>query len=161
MILKSAGAVLLFALTLYISLQYTVMERRRVLQAEGFLLLLRHIRTQISCFSVPLPEIYASFENRALSDAGFLSVLQAEGLSAALSACQAGLYLEEAEARSLQSFAEELGKSYRSEQIALCDCYIAEWERGYDDRKKEMPRRARLGRSLLLTGGLMAVIVLL
>ena len=161
MILKTAGAVLLFAVTLYISLQYTVMERRRLLQAEGFLLLLRHIRTQIACFSDPLPEIYASFENRALSDAGFLTAVREEGMAAALSTCRDRLYLTEEETRSLSVFAEELGKSYRSEQISLCDSYIAEWERGYDDGKKEMPRRARLGRSLLLTGGLMAVIVLL
>ena len=102
MILKSAGAILLFALTLYISVQYTVMERRRLLQNEGLLLLLRHIRTQISCFSSPLPEIYASFENRALADIGFLSLLQAEGLLTALSACEDRLYLEEEELRSLK-----------------------------------------------------------
>ena len=123
------------------------------------LLLLRHIRTQISCFSTPLPEIYASFENPALSDAGFLRVLRQDGLAAALGTCE--VYLEEGERRMLLFFAEELGNSYRTDQLALCDAYIAELARGCERKKNELPKKSKLYRSLILTGGLAAVILLL
>ncbi len=159
MLLKAVGALLLFGISLYAAMQSNAILRRRVSEGEGVLLLLRHIRTQICCFSAPLPEIYASFENRALSDAGFLELLRRDGLTAALT--DGEIFLEESERRALFSFAEELGKSYRNDQLTLCDSYIAELEQGYERKKTELPRKSKLYRSLILTGGLMAVILMI
>ena len=159
MLLKTVGALLLFGISLYAAMESGQSLRRRMLQGEGMLQLLRHIRTQISCFSTPLPEIYASFENPALSDAGFLRVLRQDGLAAALDACE--VCLEESERRMLLSFAEELGNSYRTDQLALCDAYIDELAAVCERKKNELPKKSKLYRSLILTGGLAAVILLL
>ena len=119
MLLKIFGALLFSLLTFYAAVLSEGSLRRRVLEAEGLLLLLRHIRKEIGCFASPLPEIYADFENEALTSIGFLTRLQNEGLRSAL-ALEA-LSLEDAERQALMRFADALGGSYRADQLLLCD----------------------------------------
>ena len=56
--IKTLGVILLLSGSLYLCFSFSVFERRRVLQCEGFLLLLRHIRAQIACFRMPLDRIW-------------------------------------------------------------------------------------------------------
>lgn len=159
--LRITGVLLLAGLTLYLCLFFTGVEGRRVRQCEGFLLLLRHIRAQITCFRTPIEQIYAGFENEALRQAGFLAALQKGGFSPALADCRAQLLLEAEEYKLLHAFGQEVGRSLTGEQAALCDYTIAELEKALAHRREEAPRRIRAARSLTLTGGLMLILVLL
>ena len=94
MLIKACGALTLLLITLYMCLEASRMEMRRVRQTEGFLLLLRHIKAQISCFCTPLCDIYRDFENDSLSSVGFVSALREGGFSYALEACRGKIYLE-------------------------------------------------------------------
>ena len=161
MLLKVCGALTLLILTLYLCYEATSMERRRVRQTEGFLLLLRHIRSQISCFCTPVRDILSSFENEALERSGFLCEARSGDFVSALDICKDRIYLDTEEINLLIAFGEELGKSYREEQIENCDYYIGELENLYGKRREEQPKRARLFRSLVLTCGLMVIIVFL
>lgn len=158
--IKTIGAVLLLCITVYLCVAFTWNEARRLRQLEGLLLLLRTVRGQISCFRTPVDRIYASFENEALERCGFLPALRQTGdFTQALEAVGPRLLMPEEEARLLSSFGLELGGTYRDEQVAACDYYISELENCFARRREERPRRLRLGRSLLLTGGLMLILV--
>lgn len=161
MLLKVCGSLTLLILTLYLCCQASTLERRRVKQTEGFLLLLRHIKAQISCFCTPVRDIFFSFENEALERAGFLCEAEKGDFASALSSCRDKIYLEGEEINLLLAFGEELGKSYREEQLESCDYYIGELEALYAKRREEQPKRLRLFRSLVLSGGLMVIIVFL
>ncbi len=156
---KIAGAFTLLFITLYLCYEASRMEFRRLRQTEGFLLLIRHVKAQISCFCTPLAEIFAEFENSSLEAIGFTSALREGGFSYALEKCKDKIYLDTERINMLANFGEELGKSYREEQIECCDYYIGELENAYTKTRDEQPRRAKLYRSLLLTGGLMVIIV--
>ena len=153
------GALLLVGTFGYIGYHFSVMEGRRVRQTEGFLLLLRHIRTGIVCFSNPIEDIYRSFTNPALEACGFLPALRTGGFAHALRVCRESLYMEEEEWHTLLAFSEEVGKSYSHEQAAICDYTIAEMEKALHCRQEEAPRRARAARSLTGGGGLMLLLL--
>ena len=161
MYVRIAGVVLLFGLSLFFCLCVSRMERGRVRQTEGFLLLLRYVRTQISCFRTPVQEIYGSFRNPALSECGFLDALRQYGFPEALDRCTGRLYLDEEELKTLSALGRELGRSYCEDQIALCDYTLEQMERAFDRRREEAPKRTRVAHSLVLTGGLMLILVLL
>lgn len=161
MFFRMMGAALLLALSLYFCRSLARMEQGRVRQTEGILLLLRSLRTHIACFRTPTDEIYAAFENPALAEIGFLATLREAGLAEALSQHAKQLYLDEEELKLLSSFAEELGKSYCDDQLALCDYAQAQMEAALARRRAEAPARTRATRSLVLTGGLMLILVLL
>ncbi len=154
MLLRVCGSCLLIGLSLYGAYSFTLLENRRVRQTEGFLLLIRYIRTQIACFRPTLGEIYGSFENRTLAECGFLTALRRDGFSAALRDTRPTLYLDEEELKLLASFGEELGHSYSDEELALCDYTVSEMEKAMEKRKEEAPRRTRVASSLMMTGGL-------
>ncbi|MBQ8351154.1 MAG: hypothetical protein IJY20_03810 [Clostridia bacterium] len=137
------------------------LEGRRVRQMEGFLLLVRHVRTGIVCFAEPMEEIYRRFENEALETCGFLPALREGGFASALHVCRDRLYIGAEEGRALAAFAREVGKSYSREQAAVCDYTIGELEAALRRHQEEAPRRARAARSLAVCGGLALLILLL
>ena len=159
--LKLMGGVLLLGCFSYIGYYVAGMEGRRVRQAEGFLLLLRHIRAGIVCFADPLAEIYHRFENEALEACGFLAALREGGFLHALHACRDCLYITAEEVRILHAFGSEVGKSNTREQAGACDYAIGELEGALRRHREEAPRRARAARSLAVCGGLALLILLL
>ena len=159
MLLKICGTLTLLIITAYLCYEASALEAKRVRQAEGFLLLLRHVKAQISCFCTPTCEIFASFENEALSDIGFLERLSKGDFCTALEESRDKIYLDEEEINLLTAFGRELGKGYRQEEIEGCDYYIGELENAYAKKREEQPKKSRLYRSLVLTGGLMLIIV--
>lgn len=161
MLLRALGMLVLFGVSLCLCRTVSRVERGRVRQAEGFLLLLRHIRTQIACFRTPVGEIYAGFENRALASCGFLAALRRDGFAAALRECRPGLYLGSEELALLAAFGDEVGKSYCEEQLALCDYTVGELESLFTKRRDEESGRTRVAHSLVITGSLMLILILL
>ncbi len=159
--LRTLGIGLILLLTFYLSHSMSVMERQRVRQTEGFLLILRHIRTHISCFRTPLPEIYADFDNPALREAGFLDALADGGFCHALDNCRERLYLDEEEWKVLYNFGGGVGNSYLGEQSSLCDYTLAEMEKAMARRREEAPKRTRVSRTVIICGGFMLVFLLL
>lgn len=162
MLLKTFGVILLLSGSLYLCFSFSVFERRRLAQCEGFLLFIRHIKAQISCFHMPLGRIYASFTSEELERCGFLGALrESEDVGKALDAAKGQIWLSKEEMSLLRAFSGELGVSYVDEQVSCCDYYIGELERAYAERRSELPSRAKLYRSLFITGGLMLVIILI
>jgi stage III sporulation protein AB len=160
-VLGFLGALLLLGSFGYVGYALVGVEHRRVRQTEGFLLLLRHIRNGIVCFSAPIEEIYAGFQNESLEECGFLPALRQGGFAYALQACRHSLLLEAEELHTLSAFAGEVGKSYSREQASICDYTMGELEQALRHRREEAPRRARAAASLALCAGLALLILLL
>ena len=159
--LKFVGAVLLCAIAVFFCRDYTRHQRQRLLQCEGFLLLLRRLRGQIECYSSPLEEALTDFENAALTECGFLPALKDGGFPAAIEKTRERLLLPPDSLRTLIAFGEGFGKSYREEQIALCTWTISELESAVAHVRRDSPRRAKMGRGLIISGGLALILVLL
>ncbi|MFA5561730.1 MAG: stage III sporulation protein AB [Eubacteriales bacterium] len=161
MLLKSFGVIVLLGMTLYLCISFSVFERRRMAQSEGFLLLVRHIKAQIACFRLPLGEIFHTFAHAELERCGFLPTLrEGRDFAAALQAAAPAIWLSAEESGLLRAFAGELGRSYREEQVACCEYYAGELEQAYAQRRRDHPTRAKLYRSLFVTGALMLIIIL-
>lgn len=135
-------------------------NQRRLAECDGFLELLRSIRTRIADFSEPLDVIYSDFSSPVLDEVGFTAALARGDFASALDECRDRLALDRESVDLLRSFAGELGMSYRTEQLSSCDRYIAELEKLRSYSRTESVRRTKLACSLTVTFGLMLIIVL-
>lgn len=150
--IRFLGIGLLLGAFLALAYGFLRRERRCRREMEGLLLLLRTLRGQIDCFSRPWREVVAEFQNDALETCGFLPALREKDFFCALEA--RGSAWDTETARILSAFASGVGRSYKAEQVALCDWAITELEVAEKRQKEEGPRRARLFASLTVVGGL-------
>ncbi len=124
-------------------------------RAEAFLLLLRHIRTQIDCFSMPVCEILKNADPTLLAACG--ATAPPADFGTLLGVGQEEL---SPEARAvLVAFARELGTTYRTEQLRLCDRHIGELEAVCAAARGEALRREKL--FVLLPPALAGIVILL
>ncbi|MBQ8173825.1 MAG: stage III sporulation protein AB [Clostridia bacterium] len=158
--LRLSGAALILTASLLLAVSLSASEQKKLRRSEGLLLLVRHIREQIGCFHAPLPAICASFSHKELEECGFLSVLQQDGLAAALEKSGPALDLSEEELHPLFSFADSLGRGQTEGELRLCDHTATELEKTLAKRREELPRRTRVLQTLFVSGALMLVILL-
>ncbi len=160
MLLSILGISVILAAAVTVCAKYSAYERKRLSECEGFLLLLRHIRAGISCFCMPIPECVRGFENRALSDAGFIdALLESESFSEAVEKCEGRLSLGEGELHLLRSLGDSLGKNFKEEELRLLDYYEEELTDHINEEEGKMPGREKLCRTLVITGAFAAVIL--
>ena len=161
MILKLLGAIAVAAFAARLTVHARSLFSERVLQLEGFLKLLRHIREKISCFRTPTPEIFKSFQNDSLERAGFLAALATGDMSTALQMARPGLYLDEEELAPLSDFASTLGGGFCEEELARCDIAIAAISGALEERRRALPSSTKLCRTLVMGASLAVIIVLI
>lgn len=153
---KILGVALLLGVGVLSGLAFAAFERRRCRQAEGFVALLRYIRLQIECFSMPVCKILESCDGQILVDCG----VEAEALtdfSALLTGTR--LYLPEEFCRLLSDFGAQLGGCYRAEQLRCCDYYLERLTPLCDRLRGDLARRERM--VLLLPMAVAAILVLM
>jgi len=152
---KIVGAGVIFLCGIFAGLFFAAYERRRVRQAEGFLSLLRLIRLQIDCFSMPVSRILATCDPDVLAACG-VSQPPRDFKTLLL---ETKLYLSEEICRLLSDFAGRLGGSYREEQLRCCDYYLARLAPYCDALRTEQYRRERM--ALILPPALSVALILL
>ena len=156
--IRFLGIGLLLGAFLALAYGFLRRERRCRRELEGLMLLLRTLRGQIDCFSRPWREVVAEFENDALETCGFLPALREKDFSSALEVGQGAWDTDTA--RVLSAFANGVGRSYKAEQVALCDWALSELETAAKRQREEGPRQARLFASLTVVGGLAFLLLL-
>ena len=161
MLIRLFGAAALLGFALFTARHLERLYRTRILQLEGFLLLLRTTREKILAFGTPTPEIFSVFRHDALEEAGFLPTLREEGMAAALRAARERLYLDDGEMAPLLDFAASLGRSFAAEEATRCDVTIAAVERALAARSAAEKDAAKLSRTLVLGASLAFILVLL
>lgn len=153
---KIVGSVLLLCAGVLSGVFFAAFERRKCRQAEGFVALLRHIRLQIECFSLPIGKVLEHCDGQILMDCGVETATLTD-LTALLSGTR--LYLPEEICRMLSDFAAQLGGSYRAEQLRCCDYYLERLVPLCDRLRGELPKRERV--ALILPMAVAAIIVLM
>ncbi len=137
------------------SILWARFERKRCLQAEGFVELVRNIRLQIDCFGTPLGKILASLDEKLYAALGAprppadLDVLLAETL----------LLVDREYAKLLRDFAASLGTGYREEELRYCDYYLTRLTPLAQKTREELEKRIRL--ALILPMALSVALILL
>lgn len=152
---KWLGVGLLLCCGVLAGVFFAAFERRRVAQAEGFLRLLRAIRVQIDCFSLPVSQILASCDRALLRDIG------TEELPQSFPQLLRGtrLYLSPDVCLLLNEFAGRLGTGYREEELRALDYYIARLAPYSEGLRRELAKRERM--AWLLPPALSVALVLL
>lgn len=153
---KFIGIALILCCGVLSGLAFAAFERRRCRQAEGFVLLLRHIRLQIDCFSIPVAQILAACDKRIMIDCG-VEATKLTDFGALLR--ETRLYVPEEMCRLLADFGAQLGSSYREEQLRCCDYFLERLIPCCDLLRAELPRRERM--ALILPMAIAAMLVLL
>lgn len=160
--MRTVGVIALFALTLLVCRAMAEYEQRRIKTLDALLSLLRYIKTMILCYGTPLGEIFRGIEDEFLEEIGLLGALRESGsLRAALAKTRGSLVLSADLCDRLSELGDAIGRGDRTAAGELCDYYIAELSREASELRAASPKRLRLQRSLVVTGMLMLVIVLI
>ena len=152
---KGLGIVLLFACGGLAGVFLAQFERRRCLQAEGFVDLIRNVRLQIECFGTPISKILATLDDKLYTSLG--APRDCRDLDALLAGTL--LLVEREYAGLLRDFAAALGTGYREEELRYCDYYLTRLTPLAQKARAELEKRMRL--AFVLPLALSAALILL
>ena len=139
--------------------RFRLREARKNRQTEELLTLLRAVRREIACFSRPFPEICRSLDLPALGAAGFFDALDGGDARDAFESALPSLSLSPAAVALLRSFFSTCGASVKSEELAACDHAIGRLDELLTQEKRDGAARVKLHSTLLLTGGLLFLLL--
>ena len=131
MLCKILGTLALLCAGGYVSLSVNRYEHRRLAVLDGYIALIYYIKGQIDCYAMPLADILTRADPTLIAaclggDSPALPPSPGEGgayLPALLR--ESRLYLTPECERLLRGFSGELGTTYRAEQVARCEHYLA------------------------------------
>lgn len=129
-----------------------------LMHVEGTISLLRYVKTQVDCYSMPIDKILSGCNVEMFSECGYSGTQKPQSLEELLSGCTS---LEPVIYKTMRGFADEFGKSYRAEQVKLCDRYIDELSSFRADLSERLPVRRKLNSTLCLSGSAAIIILLI
>lgn len=126
-------------------------------QTESFISLLRFLRSQIECFSLPLPSALSRCPFEILRGCGYNESKAPSSAKQLMSGC---FIYDDCVRRSMERFFFEAGRGYREEQLSLCDYCISLIEERRANMTSQLPMKIKVNSALSIAGAA-AVIVLL
>mgnify|MGYP003319788150 CR=1 FL=1 len=155
--IRLAGALLVFFSGAVLAYFLNGKARAALTQVEGFMELVRRLRTEIDCFSMPIPLALAGCPDEVFKKCGFDDSRECiRTLDDLLGGCE--IFLPEA-AELMEGFAARLGRGYKHEQLALCDGTLARLEDIRLSLASELPAKQKINGTLCLCGALAVVIL--
>lgn len=139
-VFKWIGLILLLLVGVGIGRFCATFARHRYAKSCAFLTLVKHIRTQISCFQRPIPEILANLDGELCSTCGY-SAKHTTFLTM-LEECEP--FLPDEIYNILSGFGKVLGEGYREEQLRCCDDCIERLTPLCRQQAEELERRVKL-----------------
>lgn len=139
MTVKIFGVAMILLSCFAISRMLISYESKKIRQIDSFIALIRYIRNQIDCYSIPMDKILSDcssdiFDNIGgkPEELGFQKILDREEI-----------IVDGEGRRILVEFGESLGKNYRDRQVKLCDSAVSSLEavrhnevKNYNGKKK-------------------------
>ncbi len=156
MLIKLLGLTLILtvgSVSAYGAVRY---EKRRLSVLDGWLDLIRYIRSQIDCYLKPIDEILREGDRKLLG--ACLAPHPTDDLSQILR--HSSVYLDGESCRLAEGFVRELGGSYREDQLRRCDYYLEGLRARRERIATELPARIRLSAGLCLCISLGTVILI-
>ncbi len=154
-VIKAAGCALLFGIGCAIGCDRANAVKQRAKTEAELLGLAVYIREQITNYKRPLGEILLGYCGEVINgENGLFSFAENDDLTWTQT-----LAIDENEKRELISFLSEIGKSYLSEQTALCDGYISHMSKTVKKTKDEYRPRLRAAYLLPILGAVSVIII--
>ena len=144
--IKILGMILILAVGGIASYSSVCYEKRSIFVLDGWIDLIRHIRTEIDCYLTPLNEI---LEESLSGDKKLESLYE-----------NTSIYLDGNARHLIEGFTREIGGGYRDEQLRLCDFCIEELRCRRATRASELPTRLKLSVTLSLCISIGSMILL-
>ena len=126
---------------------------------SGICRLISAIRSGIEGYGMPLCEIYASFNDKALADCGFLDELRRSDFTTSLEKTDFP-FLGDGTRTLLKDFSLDLGRSPAEDQIRLCEATLSVLEAELNAKREALPGKLKVVRTVTLSMTFMAIIIL-
>lgn len=131
-------------------------EKKKIEQTEAFIALVKYIKNQIDCYSMPMEKILHSCPELLLR----LGIeKEISSLSELLSECE--IVCGEDCKKILYTFSESFGKGYREHQVKRCDAAVTELEEIKKRLGTEYPSKKKTAAALCFAVGGALLIALL
>ena len=131
---------------------YSQHTKKRLLEYEGFLAFISHVRLQMSCYLKPTRQLADGFYSKPLAESGFLEYVgECENIYEAYERAECRLALSKEERRLLAGLFSSLGEGYLNDELKLIDAYRSQLEEGYLRLKKDAPKNSKLISTLSVT----------
>ena len=127
-------------------------------QSDALSELVRYVRWQIECFSMPISSVFAHAQRELLLRCGYKKDIPVKDFKSFLEDIK---IFDSATERTLSELSQSFGNCYKEEQIRACDRCIAELEKRRDELSDEMPKRKKINTTLFISGALGVAIILI
>ena len=157
--LKLLGALLIFFCGAALAASLNAGARNALIQTEGFIELVRRLRSDIDCFSMPIPLAISRFPDTLFEKCG-LQFEACDGVRAFDDLiCNCDMAYEELR-DIMDSFALHIGRGYKLEQLAICDRTVERLEAHRLHLANQLPAKQKTNGTLCLCGALAVVILI-
>ena len=153
------GGALILASSLGISVYLISEGKRRICACEAVCALITFIKQNIEAFGTPIDGILDTCRIDYLDNCAFGEVMRQKGLPSAAS--EGILTLGKEAQNDFETFAENIGKGYRDEEIKRCDYYLSRFELHLAEERERYERYTPMYRYLPPLGAMSVIIMLL
>ena len=155
-ILRVLGAVIIAISGFGAAYVLNVGVREGITEVQSVISLIRFLRSEIECFSMPVPRALSRCPKEILVGCGYTDSCPPASIYSLTEHLSNG-----AVQTQLVRFCEEIGKGYREEQLSLCDYYISVFEEQRRELAQQLPMRKKVNLTLCISSALAVVILLI
>ena len=155
--LKLCGALLIFFCGVSGACILNNRARAALDQTEGFIELVRRLRSDMDCFSKTIPAALMSCPDSVFEKCRIDLQTRRRRVEDLLLCCD--IYSSELR-EIMEGFATRVGRGYKSEQIALCDMTLSRLDEHRIYLAGRLPAKQKINGTLCLCGALAVVILI-
>lgn len=147
---------------LFFSDGYLKYMKKRLLECEGFLAFISHLRLQMSCYLKPIRQLCDGFYSKSLDESGFLEYIgECGNIYEAYKMAESRLSLSKEERELVSGLFSSLGEGYLDDELKLIDAYRDRLEAHFLILKKEAPKNSKLLSTVSVTAAIGFLIFML
>lgn len=154
-----AGGVLIICAALWISFRLTSQGIYRIEAIEAVCKLVTYIKQNIDTFGTPVDTILLTYKCDILDGCAFGEIMRSYGIFEAVT--RRLIPLCEMAQSDFETFAENIGKGYRDEELKRCDYYLSRFEACLFEEREKFLRYRPMYRYLPILGALSVVLLLI
>lgn len=167
--MKLFGAICIFIFFSLLGIFKGEKEKEQLAECEAFAEVFIYIKNQVNYFLTPTKKIYNDISNGLLEKSGFLPSLRShendevycDVWRISFESTKKALHLSEKQEVIIIGFGENIGKTSDMIQMNSFDYYIAELDGEISKLKKETVKNVKLYRTLGMTAGALAAILII
>ena len=156
--LRLAGALALTVSGVLVARSINASLNAALVQTEGIVSLIRFLRVQIDCFSMPIGEILSMCSIDELFMCGYKGSVMPKNLSVIVGNMRVS---DSVAHKHFCAFASEFGRGYREEQLRACDYYLNLLDEHRREIVASLPSKKKRNSALCVSASLALAVLLL